>query len=251
MTAVIKGSQDAVENGLELSWTKGEGHTRVRTLEGPYEAVLALYNQYATTGNTSGIDSMRLVKTGAKGTLTCTTVDDDGTGSGGGNTAAANAEWELVTNTIHESVEENAYFDGADSAQSAIAKEAAEKRLALPASVTDPQSIVLYWCLFKGVTDIPVGAPIIRSTLVVNQRSAVTASYASMFTVINAAAMKALVPSSYAWRDALPVGWEWLIQPPQFRKLPNGRSQIIQDYWGAVGWLSYFYSGGTRTLVPA
>ena len=250
MAATIVGNTGPVTNGLRRSWTRGEGHTTVRTIEGPYTQVEALYNEYAAAGSASGVDQMTLDKIGAKGVLTCTTFDDSGDGTGGGNTAAFNAEWELAVNTIYESVEENAYFAGVNSEQFAAARKAALEGKDLPASVTEEKAKVLYYCLRHGVTDIPVAAPVIRSNLIVNSRSAVTARFASMFTAISTVAMKALIPDKFAWRDNLPASWEWLIQPPQVRKLPGGRYQIAQEYWGAKGWLSYFYPGGTRTLPP-
>ena len=250
MAATIVGNTGPVTNGLRRSWTRGEGHTTVRTIEGPYTQVEALYNEYAAAGSASGVDQMTLDKIGAKGVLTCTTFDDSGDGTGGGNTAAFNAEWELAVNTIYESVEENAYFAGVNTVQFAAARRAALESKDLPESVTEEKAKVLYYCLRHGVTDIPVAAPVVRSNLIVNSRSAVTASFAAMFTAISTTALQALIPGEYGWKANLTANWQWLVQPPQVRKMPGGRYQITQEYWGSKGWLSYFYKGGTRTLPP-
>ena len=92
MAATIVGNTGPVTNGLRRSWTRGEGHTTVRTIEGPYTQVEALYNEYAAAGSASGVDQMTLDKIGAKGVLTCTTFDDSGDGTGGENAARGGLE---------------------------------------------------------------------------------------------------------------------------------------------------------------
>lgn len=247
MPATIIGEQSAVQNKVRRTWTRAGGITTVRTVEGPFVAVEARFNEYAAAGSGSDADEMELDQQGAKGVLTITTFTDSAAG-GGGTTDVDNSEWELAFNTIHEPLAENSYFSGAPADQMVAAQKAAEKPAALPESVTNTKAIVYYNCLLAGVTDVLVAAPVVRSCLIVNVRASVRASYSGMFTCLTTASVQSLIPTRYAWRSSIPANYEWLKQPPAVRRLTRGKYEVAQEYWGAKKWLSYFYSGGTGTL---
>lgn len=247
MPVTIIGAQSAVQNKVKRTWSRASGLTTVRTLEGPFVAVEALFNQYAAAGSRSDADEIELDQQGAKGVLTITTFTDSAAG-GGGTTETDNSEWELAFNTIHEPIGENSYFSGAPADQMIAAKKAAEKPAALPSSVTDPKAVTYYNCLRAGVEDVLVAAPVVRSCLVVNVRASVSASYSGMFTCLTTETIQSMIPTTYAWRSQLPASYEWLKQPPAVRRLSKGKYEIAQEYWGAKKWLSYFYSDGTGTL---
>ncbi|MDD4860787.1 MAG: hypothetical protein PHI33_01630 [Smithellaceae bacterium] len=229
----------------ERTWNPAEGVQTWRRFVGPAEKIKEYFNELTAAGADSGGDEIRESYNGQAGQVHIRVIDDSG-GEDGGNTEELNAVWELMSQDIQKPIESHPDFDSVIAAKKREIEKKARDAESFIGGTDAETNLYAYYS--NQVLDYIATQLILRKSITVSTKSAITLSYANLNTVV---AIGAINPpskllgalTSLPKMDGTTGAWEWLKKGPQCRQLGRSKFALSYEWWGADRWAKIPYGG--------
>ena len=242
-----------VTNQVQKTKTPDRGLVTDTLYKGTKEKIEAKFNELAAI-----VDSLAdlRVKWGDQGPAELTVTQGNNTSSSGGgdDSGEITRHWEIDGNTVQDPVENNAYWDNADTDQKdLVIKEYRDAKKSTAA--TDEFAKQLFNdCFMQGQEYVLEYNVVVRNTQTCATGSNIAPAFNKVFNVwtLNEIAVPSTLSNlgklpSYLAGALLVLNFEYLKQPPRVKQLSKYRYNIITEWWGAASWPEAFYPSGSGT----
>jgi hypothetical protein len=230
----IKGSTDAIAQGIKLSFTNVSGEEQILTYKGNSVAVQALYNTFKSlVNNYAAYDSVEFDQGKGNGTLIAKLIAD-GPGT-----------FELYANEMVLPLELAPDFSALKAYEILESKIAVSKGIS-PTDFDanyDPTTIesLYYKYLCSGMVEYNFSSYVIRSSQIVSRRSQVRADFANVNKVV--ALPNGLESSLAIITGVAALGGEWLKKSPHVQTIGTKKYQVSYELWWSDKWPKIPYGG--------
>jgi hypothetical protein len=263
MAVIVHGFTGATLVDTVKGWTSEAGEYLTYNYKGPVAAIETAY----TTAKASGSwDRVEKHIDGGSGSLSCTVTADS---LSGGFPADPQPVWEVIGQDLFRDLRS---FGGGTAAEIAFNVAADQEALEAirqgieradwvgPLMVADPATTYAR-LLLRGVGEFVRSTAILRSTTIVNARTAAKASWTGVDRAwpidggdgspnppgTGSSGILGVISDMPDFNDEKK---QWLKRAPQVRSIDRGRFQIVQEWWFARRWSYVLYEGDNEADNP-
>ncbi len=241
--SVVVGSPKIIQLPDKRTWNLTDGVQTLKRFVGTSDAIAAKFNELSATAD-SGVDDLDEDISGKSGRLMARVIEDSG-GEDGGNTEELNAVWELYSHELLKPIESHTDFDTVTVLRKRAIEKATRDGNPISEASTDAEK-QLYAYYSVQVLDFLMTELELRKSIIVSNRTTITASYANINEVVTLPSVPLAligVLTSLPKMDGTTGAWQWLKLCPQIRQVSRIKYQLSYSWRGAERWAGIYPNG--------
>jgi hypothetical protein len=237
----IIGNTDIEQLADKRVWNRTDGVQKLQRFVGTADAINAKFNELSAGGTVA--DDMDETVEGQYGQLLVRINEDSGS-TEGANSFANNGTWELLAMEVMKPIESHYWFDSITAARKREIERCARDATSISGTPTDAENY-LFAYYANQILEYPIDYLELRQTLIVSNRSTLTATHTGNNRVVTLASIDppdALLGTltSLPKGDGTSGAWEWMKKAPQVIQVAKSKFQIQYRWLGAERWAAIY-----------